>query len=59
MYFVWFTANANILTYGQLDFFSLEWFQNLSRFSSATVGPVFFGLGMRDAMLMVIGVDIM
>ncbi|OCH88731.1 hypothetical protein OBBRIDRAFT_733921 [Obba rivulosa] len=41
LFFVWFSANANILT-----------------MTAGTVGPAFYGLGIRDSFLIIIVVDI-
>ncbi|EED77647.1 predicted protein [Postia placenta Mad-698-R] len=42
IFFVWFSANANVLT-----------------MAAGTVGPAFYGLGIRDACLVIVVVDIM
>lgn len=41
MFFVWFSANLNILT-----------------LTAGTVGPAFYGLGIRDSLLVILVVDI-
>lgn len=41
IFFVWFSANANVLT-----------------MAAGTVGPAFYGLGIRDACLVIVVVDI-
>lgn len=42
LFFIWFSANANILT-----------------LTAGTVGPAFYGLGIRESFLMIIVVDVM
>ncbi|KAI0942810.1 hypothetical protein AcV7_002117 [Taiwanofungus camphoratus] len=41
MFFVWFSANANVLT-----------------MTAGTVGPAFYGLGVRDSLLVILVVDV-
>ena len=62
IFFIFFSMNVNILSYVlflgflRLDLFILLSFPLFffSRFSSGTLGPVIFGLGLRDACLTII-----
>ena len=59
MFFVWFSANMNVLAYvvythrGQIR-------SDLGpcRFGTGTAGPAFFSLGVRDATVIVIVIDL-
>jgi purine-cytosine permease-like protein len=56
IFFIWFSANTNILSCVG----SLAWAYSesdsvmLFRFSAGTLGPVIFGLGLRDTCLVIL-----
>ena len=59
IFFIWLSANTNILSYVVPFFFAyLPWWLSLLcsclRFSSGTLGPVAFGLGLRDSCLAIL-----
>ena len=57
IFFIWFSMNVNILSYVEFPSWLRDDFVEpvyVFRFSSGTLGPVIFGLGLRDACLTIL-----
>lgn len=64
-FFVWFSANANILTYVEPTLWLMHPSRMLTkpmsvfRLSAGTVGPAYYSLGIRDSFYVILVVDLM
>lgn len=61
MFFVWFSANINVLGYVRYLPRSIPIITllNYSSFGTGSVGPAFFGLGLKQSLLVLLVVDLM
>ena len=60
MFFVWFSANMNVLGYAyQLAQSIRNLTKDVFRLGTGAAGPAFFGLGVKQALIIVTIVDIM
>jgi purine-cytosine permease-like protein len=61
MFFVWFSANMNILGYDNYSQcqYSASQINNIASFSTGSAGPAFFGLGLGQSLVILTIVDIM
>lgn len=54
IFYIWLSANFNILSYVPYLLWMAGLINALTRFSAGTLGPVVFGLGLRDSCLVIL-----